>query len=203
MPVSHAISTRETIDLHAPWWSPKRTQDGTLTTPEVGPDDEGRYVERCVIYAQLFHIDEEWAQGKSLGKFDMKKKAMDPMQAAKAPRFLLQRMVQEITDPTGHPLPKTATGDHGEAIYSEAFFAGMFSQDTTWISEQINALKEPPVPVIDADVAVAEKREERYLHLVGQGYGDDHPLVTRIGARDAEVVAQERFPGDGASDLYE
>ncbi len=197
MPVSRQISTRETTDLHADWWSPKRTVDGTLHTPEVGPEDEGRYVERVVVYAQRLYIDDQWVQTKSLGEFDIKKKSFDSAQAAKALRFLLQRMIVEITDERGVAQPKTYQGDNGVLLYSGAFIEGMDTRDTTWIQEQLDAMKEPPVRVVESDLVVAEKRAERHHQLtVVQGFPDEHPLVVNTSVHHPEDVALARFPGD-------
>ena len=207
MPVSYQVgmTTRATIDLHAEWWSPKRTQDGTINTPEVGPDDEGRYVERVVVYAQRYGFDDEWIQAKGLDALDIKdykKKKLDPMQAAKSPRYLLQRMVVEVTDAKGVPQVKTVQGDNGP-MYSGSFFANMPSRDKDWITEELNAMVEPPVRVIDADVQLAAKREERHQHLtVVQQFSEDHPAVQHLAVREVEDVAAERFHPDGREPVY-
>lgn len=137
MPKLIDLRERETVELHAPWWSDAR-------------DEQGRYLERVVIYAVMTEKDEQAiaaqiqpkikpGQGRDTASITMQ-------QTAYARKHLLLRMIVELTDESGHALPLT-----GETIDR------MEKKDTSWIAGEIEELNKAPVEPDEEDERVAEQ----------------------------------------------
>lgn len=172
MPSLVYSAQRATETLHAPWWSPVRTQDGTRTTPEI-PEDQpgGVYLERCVIYREMLEADQSWIQLKMLKKGNLGKNGnpITPEELAKANTYTLLRMIVELTDATGTAQPVT-----------EQTLGYMTRRDAQFIADAIAEDNVSPVEVTPEDEAQAERNAAR-------GYPD--PVL-----HTPEGVAVRRFP---------
>ena len=171
---------RDTVDLHASWWSSKK-------------DENGRYLERCVVYAERFHADDEWVNKQVFGTMKAPTKAgqvIDTSMTAKSPTYLIQRMVVELTDEDGRPAPMGLTNG-GRAMLSEKFIRGFLKRDTDFIIEQLDAMKEPPVPVTEADHVEAEALAATRTDLLNRGFPAGHPSLPP--EREVEELAQDHF----------
>lgn len=136
MPTLVNLNDRETVDLHAPWWSNER-------------DDQGRYKERVVIYAQMTERDEQMiaraiapkvrpGQGRDVASITMD-------QTAFARLHLFLRMITEMTDAGGNRIPLTA-----ETI------AALPKKDSSWIQGEIDELNKSPIQPTPEDEHEAE-----------------------------------------------
>lgn len=140
MPTLVNLSDRETVDLHAPWWSDAREETS------------GRYKERVVVYAQMTERDEQViaraiapkirpGQGRDVGSITMD-------QTAFARLHLFLRMIVEMTDATGARIPLTA-----ESI------AALPKKDSSWIQGEIDEMNKSPLEPTPEDEADAERSE--------------------------------------------
>ena len=194
MPRSHNIDDdrRETVDLHADWWSPLKTEDGAFDG--VPCKEGGRYVERCAVFATRLHDDDEWVNKQVYGTMKAPTKAgqvIDTSMTAKAPTYLLQRMVTELTDDQGTTAIMIVNG--GRRMLSERYIRGLDKRDTEFIIGQLDEMKEPPVPVTEANIAAADANATKRSDLLAGGWPDNHPLVRNTGSGDAETLAQDGF----------
>ncbi len=157
MPTPINLSTRETVDLHAPWWSDAK-------------DEHGRYVERCVVFAQMSERDNQVISQQVAPKVrgGGRNAEISMREIAFARRFTLLRMVTELTNAQGQPLPIT-----GQLIDS------LPSQDVEFIANELDRLNGAPVSPTDEDVAEAERNAEA-------GLTDDDRV-------DAQRVAERHF----------
>lgn len=84
---------RETVELHAPWWSDKR-------------NDAGRYLERCVIYAEMTEHDQQIISTQLMPKVKTgagRDTEISMKEQAFARQMLFLRLVIEITNDEGVP----------------------------------------------------------------------------------------------------
>lgn len=175
MPKRYTPTARETVDLHASWWSDAKD-------PETG-----RYLERAVIYTKLLYADEKWLQSRvnasladSLRSRDVDLSGIaeitDPNDQSQVNNMLerlglsagdlvelgdsqddvIYRAVVEITDDAGTPLPwRDPNGNLLEAQARQTL-GEMESADVKFILEELNArIKVQPVPILPADVQAA------------------------------------------------
>ena len=137
MPKLIDLRERETVELHAPWWSEAK-------------DEQGRYLERCVVYAVMTEKDEQAIAAQIQPKIrpgqGRDQASITMQQTAYARKHLLLRMIIELTDETGHPFPLT-----GETIDR------MQKRDTAWIAGEIEELNKTPVQPDEEDERVAEE----------------------------------------------
>jgi hypothetical protein len=171
--------TRETKEIHASWWSPKRTADGNPHSPEVGADEEGHYVERAVIYAQQFGKDTQAIQARTLQNVNLQRVG-EPKSAnelARSRMYTFQRMVVEITDEDGNP-----------QRIDENFMATTEEYDLKFIADEIEKLSQSPLEPTEEDKADHDRDTEKYEQLVNQ----DYPEHLRH-LRTVEQVAQDNF----------
>jgi hypothetical protein len=196
MPRSYSAdeTRRQTVDLHAPWWSPKMTHDGTLDTEVIS--EGGRYVERWVVYAQRLHVDDEAVDQRIYGKVKTPSRAGETikMDTAKAPAYLLQQMTVEVTDETGTPAPLVnITGKR--PMLTESYLRGVPERDLDFVIGELSKMKEPPVPVTEADEREADERAVAHANAEAHGVPMDRPdrLPSSLQLRTPEEVAQDRF----------
>ena len=173
------VTALDTVDLHAPWWSDATLPESdqvylnrtcTKTDGEESWEDVSthtRYVERCVIRAEMLESDQQWVNTRLYGKFNPKKNMpIDPQQMAKARVYTFLRMIVEMTDDLGRPM-----------ILSEKDLATLPKKDADWIEQGINALNQPAVPVIEAD----EIEAARYATDEDESINSDPALATAEG----------------------
>ncbi len=170
---------RETKDLHADWWSPAQ-------------DANGRYIERCVIYADYLGIDEQSIRRRSFGVMKTPKRAGEPVdttEMAKADTYKLQHFIVELTDAKGRIAPLVKI-NADRPVLTEKFLTGLPERDRAFILEAIDSLKEPVVPVTEEHEAQAAQQEARAAAARAAGVPDDH-IRTPKGA---EELALDSFP---------
>lgn len=156
MPRVTRLDERETKDIHADWWSPALDEA------------TGRYVERCVIHAHYLQGDEDAinADLMSSNKLQLTPEMIRAAQAGdtegaltgfnldmgnstRRNALLFARCVREITDDTGAPQPIGQVG-----------FAGLSTEDATFILLQIEETKKPLVVPTSLDRELAAERGE-------------------------------------------
>ena len=191
MPKRYTPTARETVDLHAPWWS-------TATDAE-----SGRYLERAVIFTKLLHSDQQWLQSRItqlLGDQEIdlagitsadqatgmlpKISASDLFAVSNTDDSLL-RLVVEITDADGAPLPwRDPNGNLLEEAAKQTL-AEMDDADVQFILTEVNKrIQVQPVPVLAADRQAAQ---------------DGDPAAAN--GRGAQGVAEAAFRGAGEPGL--
>jgi len=192
MPRSYTSNdeTREKKILHAPWWSDTFTTDGNPNSPECDEEHGGIPVERCVVFARRLHIDDEAVNRRVFGTMEAPKpgQKIDTSMTAKTPTYLMQQMIVELTDDEGHPAPMlNIIGKR--PLLSEAFIKGMDKRDTDYIIQQLDALNEAPVPVMEKDEEEAAKRNAARQDKLDRGFPGARidPLVS------PEEIAQDDF----------
>lgn len=170
------VDRTETVDLHAPWWSP-------------ATESSGRYVERWVVRKHMTERNQQniasaqeprirlltgGKSSKQLG--DEALAELMRTQMAFGRLYLLMEMTTEVTDENGTPQHLT-----------REFYSGLATRDTQWVNEQLDALytTEEVVPVLAED----EEKAERYADAAEAGAQVDPVLL------DGRGVAQRRFRG--------
>lgn len=139
------LASRDTKDIHAPWWS-----DAT--------DESGRYLERAVIFAQFLQADQQALQSELMANMQIDAAAIARAQEGDTSAFnldmsaaleqfevLFERMVVELTDEEGVSQPL------GRAAY-----AGLEPRDADFIVGEINKLNQPLVQPTRQDKEIAE-----------------------------------------------
>lgn len=166
MPKVYSLTDRQTVDIHAPHWSPER-------------DEDERFRERVVIYAQYLQADQDWVNAQIMNSFkldsDLAQRAargekvdidIDASEATKQRALLFRRMVVEMTDETGNPVP---LNDHN-------VFEGLIGDDAQFIESEILRRARPliePLPQ-HIDEARAKKVDPQVIadgHFRGTGEG--------------------------------
>lgn len=170
------VDKTETVDLHAPWWSPET-------------DATGRYLERWVVRSEMTQGDQQamssahetkiklltgGRNSKQLGEELVNELVRNQMAFGRL--YLLLQMTVEVTDETGKPYHVT-----------REFISSLPSRDTEWVNEQMDALytAEEVVPVLPED----EQRAERVREAAEDGANVD-PVEM-----DGRGVAAKRFRG--------
>lgn len=160
-PIQYTSQTREVKDIHADWWSPKRTTDGNFHSPEAAEDEAGRYVERVVIYAEMFGADTTAIQTRSLRNVNLQRIG-EPKSAAEIARarlYAFQRMVVEVTNKMGQPI-----------FITDDFMAHTPERDLAFMEQEITKLSQSPVEVTPDEQAQFERNAECYDELAAEGY---------------------------------
>lgn len=196
MPRLVNLETRATIELHAPWWSsatiptaepveqliatglaPEDDTDEDDDEAEVGSDQPKyawdrrvstqRFKERIVIYADYLDSDDEAINKQIYAKMKFKRSRMKPNtdDIARIRGFTLRQFVVELTDETGRVLDFR----NGKGV--------LMGRDAEFVMDAIGYLKEPPVPVIEAD------REEAARNLKRGETAASHTEPIQIAAR--------------------
>ncbi len=169
------VEEQETVDLHAPWWSDEK-------------DANGRYKERCVVYAQMTEADEQWVNAQAMGGIKVEgrgrkamQEAMSSLRGLSATRtYLFLRMITELTDSAGRSV-----------TLSKALILKMDKRDAEWINDEMSELYEPDVaPVLEEDVRLADEKNALAESQVARG----KPHAEFI---DPETIAERHFRGSG------
>lgn len=128
---------RETTVLHAPWWSERQ-------------DEHGQYLERCVVYREMTERDSQIIARNTAPSMTARKGAKIEMEkyVSQGRVQMLLRMVVEITDEQGTPLPISART-----------FEMLHTKDSEWIADQLDELNEPLVTPTEEMEADAEEQE--------------------------------------------
>lgn len=190
MPQRYTPAARETVDLHAPWWSEAK-------------DASGRYLERAVIYTKLLHGDQQWLQSRlaavmadheidlsSLSSADqasglLPKISAGDLFAASSSDDPLLRLVVEVTDPDGVPLPWRDPNGQLLEEAAKATLAEMDDRDVDFLLKEVNArIQVTPVPILPDDRLAAAN-------------GDP----AAANGRGAQGVAEAAFRGAGEPGL--
>lgn len=178
-PVQYTQRTRETKYIHADWWSPKRTTDGNLHSPEVDENEPGIPVEHVTIYADQYGADTLSVTTRMLRNVDLQR-VSEPKSAnelAKQRYYLFQRMVLEITD------------DQGQAqILNEDFMMRTPERDLDFIEREIKKLSQSPVEVTPSDQERFERQGAHYDELAESGYPEHLREL-----KSADQIAQDNF----------
>jgi hypothetical protein len=164
MPHLVNLHDRATVDLHAPWWSPKT-------------DEAGRYLERVVIYAEMTEHDEQVISRAIAPVVSGKSRNADISlkESALARAHTLMQLIVELTDETGRPFPK-----------SPDTIKRLPRRDSEWIMDQIGELNAAPVvKVLPEDEDDAEMNADGSAGSLGSD-GDD-------AAISPAEIAQRRF----------
>lgn len=135
---------RETVDLHAPWWS------------DAKDETTGRYLERCVVYRDQTEEDQQEISRRLAPSMSAKKGAALNMDKAMSQARVetLRRMVVELTDAKGQPLPLT---------YQT--FLALKTWDSEYIADQLDDLNRPPVDPTADDADEAARTGEDMQEL--------------------------------------
>lgn len=192
MPKPRSLHERETVDLHAPWWSPTKTTDGRATSPEWQKEADGvtyapggRYVERVVVYAQMLRADAQWVQARLLSHIKVSTAAVNNARRGaeseidlggteRSGLLTLQRMVVEMTDEHGASQPLT-----------EATFAGLPEEDARFLESEIERLNAPLI--------VPGPQEERQARIAAE---------TGRGETNHQTLASDNFRESGQAALF-
>lgn len=143
MPKPINLHQRETVALHASWWSEER-------------DESGAYKERAVINAVMTEKDAQWIQANIMAslKIDAKSRGATTMNMAgsELQRVLtMMRMVVDLTDETGASvLPRNA-----DFKTLREFYEAFADRDLAFIADEISKLNEQPVTPTEADASEA------------------------------------------------
>jgi len=182
MPSAHPFTnaSRTVKEIHADWWNPMRTDDGTLHGTQVSEDEPGKYVERVEIYEEMYGSDTMHVKTKLFRTVDITKSS-DPKNAAQLARqrfYLFERMIVLITDKRGNSVP-----------LNDTFMLTAHERDLQFIEEEIENLKKPPIPVIEQDIIRSEEEAHAYDIAVANGARPD--MLRK--PRTAEELATEDF----------
>lgn len=150
MPKPINLVQRETVTLHASWWSDER-------------DETGAYKERVTVYAVMTEKDSQWVQANIMASLKVNAKSRGAamnMAGSEQQRVLtMMRMVVGMTDETG----ASVLPQHADFKTLRAFFEAIPDRDLHFIEEELTKLNEPPVEPTQEDIEEAEANAARGL----------------------------------------
>lgn len=217
----YATDDRETIVLHAPWWSDthdKRTGPTLVlerrkkiaadpqadVAPDDAADEEEEWVEtewphapleHATLYRQWLHSDSVWVQSK-VKPFSVKsggKIKTNEGEQARTRTLGYVRRVVEMTDGTGKKCDIT-----------EDMFLHLPEEETLYLQAAINILDDSTAPILHEDYAKAEQAAATNVSLAARGFPAEEIDVEAYAAGEAQdrlfrsaggVVLRERQEG--------